>query len=74
MFIELTNEEGTVEYVNINHIKRVCTCEAGSSVEWINAPIWHNNPTDFESKYKESYKDVVSKIDHALYESEEFVR
>lgn len=66
MFIELTNRSyQRTESVNINHIKKVIDeGEEGAAIEWINAPVWLGNPTDFMSFYSESYREVVNAIDY----------
>jgi hypothetical protein len=71
MFIELTAMDGTIEFVNANHIKRICESSmqgARSVIEWKHAPAWNNNPTDYNSYYKETPKEVFNQIYYARHE------
>ncbi|MDM3979204.1 hypothetical protein [Enterococcus faecalis] len=70
-FIELTAMDGNVEFVNANHIKCICNSNmpgVGSIIEWTHAPAWNNNPTDYNSYYKETPKEVFNKIYYASHE------
>ncbi|OSH40750.1 hypothetical protein YM116_2356 [Enterococcus faecalis] len=40
----------------------------GSIIEWTHAPAWNNNPTDYNSYYKETPKEVFNKIYYASHE------
>ncbi len=71
MFIELTAMDGNVEFVNANHIKRIYESNmpgVGSTIEWTHAPAWNNNPTDYDSYYKETPKEVFNQIYYARHE------
>lgn len=71
MFIELTAMDGNVEFVNANHIKRIYESDmpgVGSTIEWTHAPVWNNNPTDYNSYYKETPKEVFNQIYYARHE------
>jgi len=71
MFIELTAMNGTVEFVNANHIKRIRESDmpdVGSTIEWTHAPAWNKNPTDYDSYYKETPEEVFNQIYYARHE------
>lgn len=71
MFIELTAMDGTTEVVNANHIKRIRESNLSgtrSTIEWTHAPAWNNNPTDYDSYYKEPPKEILNKIYYARHE------
>lgn len=71
MFIELTAMNGTVEFVNVNHIKRICESDVpnvGSIIEWTHAPAFNNNPTDYDTYYKETPEEVFNQIYYAHHE------